>query len=115
MALSEFEHAKVEQELVSLLKTVRPPVEMRDQVDVIYRIEGQSIVLIEKRPYWRDPKEFTESEFAKVTFVKSTGTWSVYWKRASGKWERYEPCKTVPTLEAWIRLLCEDAHGCFQG
>jgi len=32
----------------------------------------------------------------KVTFVKSTGEWKLYWMRAIGKWHLYNPCHLRP-------------------
>lgn len=115
MAFSEFEETKVELELHPLIERMRPPEDIRSKVDVAFRIEGQSVILIERRPYWKDASQIIEHEFAKATFVKDTGNWKIYWKRASGKWDRYEPVDTLPSLEAWIQLVNEDAHGCFKG
>ena len=115
MPLSEFEAAKIEQELADLVEAIRPSVDIRDELDVVFRLEGQSVLLFEKRPLWDDPSKFSEAPFAKATFVKGTGQWSVYWMRGSGKWQRYDPCDTVGSLDEWVRLVDEDAHHCFKG
>lgn len=115
MAFSEFESGKVEQELCSLIEKLRPPEPIRSQLDITFRMDGQSVILIELRPYWKDPSQITNHEFAKATYVKDTGNWKVYWRRANGAWERYEPVDAVASLEAWFQLMDEDTHGCFRG
>ena len=115
MSISAFDRAAVEAEVAELLEQIRPPVEMRNQLDFLARIEKQSVVLLEKRPYWRNPKEFTEREFAKATFQNKTQDWSVYWMRASGKWELYPPHETAKSLKEWFQVVSEDDNGCFFG
>lgn len=115
MPVQGFDVAKVTQEMASLVEALRPPTALRHQVDVLFRVEGQSVVMIERRAYWRSRDDYTEREFSQARFVKKTGGWSVHWKRANGRWERYEPCPSVLSLSEWVRLVDEDAHGCFMG
>ncbi|MBC2716010.1 MAG: DUF3024 domain-containing protein [Desulfobacteraceae bacterium] len=37
------------------------------------------------------------------------------WKRASGKWERYEPKDTTKELRNLVQVIKEDMYGCFFG
>lgn len=93
----------------------RPQEDIRAKVDIWYRVKGSSVILVEIRPRLDLPEAYHESAFAKATYVKSTNKWKVYWMRASGKWERYEPRDTVPSLAVFLRLVDEDALGCFFG
>ena len=54
--------------------------------------------LFEIRPYWRDPTKKIENPVAKATFVRTTGTWRVFWQRADLKWHSYEPAPQVGTV-----------------
>ncbi len=36
------------------IKAIRPPEEIRDQVDISYRIEKQSLFIFEIQPNWQD-------------------------------------------------------------
>jgi hypothetical protein len=51
----------------------------------------------------------------KATFVKRSGTWKMYWKRADLKWHRYEPEPEVETLEEVLAIAERDEYGCFFG
>jgi len=115
MALSEFELKKIEKAIKCYLDKNRPPPHIRHQVDLGYRISGQSVEIFEIRPFWINPQETIEGAIAKATYVKGQKLWKVYWQRADLKWHRYEPNPEVKTIEAFFELLEQDAHGCFFG
>jgi len=93
----------------------RPPEDIRHELDLGYRIEGQSVLLYEIRPQWNKPEVIRHYDFAKVTYVKKDELWKVYWMRASGRWELYAPKPLVGSLKAWVKLVDEDKLGCFWG
>lgn len=115
MALQEFEKATVEVEMEHFIQAKRPPVDMRDQYDLAYRVEGQSVIIFDIRPYWRDPEQKIEGPVAKATYVKKTDSWKVYWHRADQKWHRYPPKPEVRELKDFLKLVDKDANGCFWG
>lgn len=53
MAVSEFEHKLWERTVKTFLDARRPPPEIRNEVDLGFRIEGHSIEIFEVRPMWR--------------------------------------------------------------
>jgi hypothetical protein len=79
------------------------------------RIKGSEIELFLVRPYFRDPTQSVECSIAKTRYVKSRRIWKVFWKRADGKWHRYAPRPEVKSLGSFLRLVKEDANGCFWG
>jgi hypothetical protein len=115
MAFSEFETKRYERVVGEFLDRRRPPVHLRDKVDIGYRIERQSIEIFEIRPVWNDPGEKMEPPIAKATYVKSSDSWKVFWMRADMKWHGYGPDPLVKTLEEFLELVNEDSHGCFWG
>lgn len=115
MAISEFEIKRCERELEKFLEENRPPAHVRAQVDLAYRISGQSVEIFEVRPGFRDPSRTTEMSVAKTTYVKSQKVWKVYWMRQDLKWHSYPPAPQVRHLEEFLRLVKEDANACFFG
>lgn len=115
MALSEFENALAEVKVAEYIEARRPAEEIRGKLDLAFRIEDQSIVLFEIRPAFCQPEQRIESPFAKTTFVKKTGKWKVFWRRADLKWHRYEPAPQVDTLDEFIEVVDQDEYGCFWG
>lgn len=89
--------------------------EIRAQLDFGYSYDGKIAVLYEIRPFWNNPKEIQHNEFAKIRFYKSRQEWNLYWMRASGKWELYEPFPESTHLDNIIDTIREDKHGCFYG
>lgn len=115
MALSEFETARARKVLGEFIDRRRPPSHLRDEIDIDYRITGQSVEVVTIRPAWDRPNEKIESAVAKATFVRSRQVWRIYWKRADLKWHLYEPAAEVGQLSEFVHVVDEDAHGCFWG
>lgn len=115
MALSEFEAKRVEKAVLAFLEKRRPPPHIRPKLDFGYRINGQSVELFEIRPRWNKPSEKREHPFAKATYVKTTGTWKVFWRRADLKWHGYDPAPQVGSVEKFLDIVGEDKHACFFG
>lgn len=93
----------------------RLPLHIRDQIREGQRMEGQSIELFFVRSLFNDPSRTVEEPIAKLTFVRSSEVWRIFWKRADGNWHRYQPFPKAATLEAALRVIDQDANGCFLG
>lgn len=93
----------------------RPPLPIRELMREGQRIAGHSIELFFVRPVWDDPTRHTEESIAKITFVRSSGRWRIFWKRADGKWHGYPPHPEAATLAAALRVIDQDPKGCFFG
>ena len=115
MAISEFEIKRVEKIMDGYLARTRPPVHIRNELDIGYRIENQSVELFEIRPAFKDPSEKIEHAIAKATYVKRGGIWRIYWMRADLKWHRFEPVPEVDNLEEFLSVIEDDHYGCFYG
>ena len=85
MAFSEFERKRCERAAQNYIAANRPPVPIRNELDLGYRLQDQSVEIFEIRPLWRDPGEKVEQAVAKATYVKKDATWKVYGQRADLK------------------------------
>ena len=115
MAFSPLEQRKCEKVVDAYVQRRRPPAHVRDELDIGFRIRGQSVELFEVRPFWRDPKDKIESSIIKATYVKRSDSWKVYWQRADMKWHRYDPEPEVDTIEEVLDIAERDEYGCFYG
>lgn len=115
MTLSTLEVARVEKTMSEFIEKIRPPVPIRGQLDFVYLLDKQSTEIIEVRPRWDNASEKTELPVAKIRFVKTQGSWQVYWHRANGKWQSYEPKAEVKTLSQSLAVIEKDEYGCFFG
>lgn len=115
MAFSEFEQKRYEKMMDGYIAENRPPASVRHEVDLSYRIKGQSIVIFEIRPFWDNPNKTVEEPVAKATFSQKQNIWKIYWQRSDLKWHRYDPEPLVETLEEFIEIVDEDDYACFFG
>lgn len=115
MAISEFESKKWEKELAAYIDTIRPPVHIRNEIDIGYRIDGQSIFVFEIRPSFQNPNERVEIPVIKGRYYKSRKEWTIYWQRADLKWHIYEPYPSASSLTELLNVLKDDEYNCFWG
>lgn len=102
-------------QIQKFVDSMRPPEEMREQLDVGFTFEDNTLELFEIRPHPSKPDEIMHLPFAKARLIKSRGIWRLFWKRASGKWESYEPVPEVKDLNALFDVIRKDQYGCFFG
>ena len=115
MAISEFEIKRCEKIVGQYIEGRRPPEHVRDQVDLAFRIDDQSVIIFEIREIWNQPGKKVESPIAKATYVKKANSWKVYWQRADMKWHRYEPTPETKTIEEFLDVVETDEYQCFWG
>lgn len=93
----------------------RPPLRIRELMREGQRFAGHAIEFFFARPRYDDPRRQNEESIGKVQFVRTQGVWRIFWKRADLKWHSYPPCPKAKTLAAALRVIDEDANGCFFG
>jgi hypothetical protein len=116
VALAEIELARVRKAMDAFMQRRRPPPHIRAELDLGFRVTGQSVEIFEIRPAWRGPPdEKHESPVAKATYVRARGVWRIFWQRRDLKWHSYEPRPEVKSVEDFASLVAEDAQACFFG
>ena len=113
--MNDIERKRIEKAVAAFVAKRRPPVHLRDQVDLSFRFNGPSVEIFEIRPRWDEPAERVEEAVGKARYLKSRNVWLVYWQRADSKWHKYEPVPEVSTIDAFLRLVDEDEYACFFG
>lgn len=93
----------------------RPGLEIRHLLREGQRIEGQSIELFYVRPRYNDPSQHVEEPIAKLTYVRVSDSWRIFWNRADLKWHRYEPQPEAASLAEALLIVDQDANSCFFG
>ena len=113
--MNDIERKRVENAVAKFVAKRRPPVHLRDKVDLAFHFDGRSVEIFEIRPRWNDPMERVEEPVAKARYLKSRDEWLVYWQRADLKWHKYAPMPEVRTVEAFLKLVDDDEYACFFG
>jgi hypothetical protein len=114
MPLSEFTQRLVEKKLAKYCSG-RIPEHSRHQVKLTYKIRGNSVTLIEERPYFRDPSTWTQSPVAQFRFDGQTKKWSLYCSDRNGKWHLYGRMKPSSDFDDLLREVDRDTTGIFWG
>jgi hypothetical protein len=115
MAIENLQVLDIIELMEGFLERKRPPEVVRPKLDIGYKIELQSVIIHEIRPFWNDPSKIIYPQVAKTTFVKGKNHWKVFWLHADLKWYSYGPKPTVKKLKEFVKLIEEDRHGCFWG
>jgi hypothetical protein len=115
MAFSELEVKHCGKLVAEFVQKRRPPPHLRAQVDLAFRISGQSIEIFHVRPHWEDKSRMLEHSVAKTTYNRRKQHWKVFWKRADMKWHGYQPSPEVASLEEFLNVVEDDDHSCFFG
>lgn len=105
----------IDHTLQRYIQQIRPPEDVRNQLDIGYKREGQDIFIEEIRPQWDDPKKIHHYPYAKIKHIKSRQHLKLYWQRASLKWELYKPFPESSHLQKLLDVIDEDSYGCFKG
>lgn len=105
----------IEKQIDMNIEAMRPPLDIRDQMDIGYRFEKNTLEVFELRPDWQDESKKIETPVAKSRYVKTQKVWKIYWMRGTLKWEGYKPKPEVKTIQEFFQVLNDDTFGCFWG
>lgn len=105
----------IEQQVKDYIESKRPPVEVREQLDIGYTYSDYTVEIFEIRPQWNDNTIIDHYSKAKAKYVKSKKQWSIYWFRETGKWSVYKPAPVVDSITEFLAIVEEDSNACFWG
>ncbi|MBI3374288.1 MAG: DUF3024 domain-containing protein [Betaproteobacteria bacterium] len=115
MALNDLERKQVENTVAAFVQKHRPAPHIRPELDIGFRVSGQSVEIFEIRPRWKEPNVKMEHPIAKATFVRSTALWKIFWMRADLKWHGYKPLPAAGSIEKFLAAVEKDEYACFWG
>ncbi len=113
VAFSEFEQRRIAKIVGGYVDSRRPPPQIRNELDLAFLIDKQSVILYEIRQIMGG--SHVERPFAKATWVKTQQHWRIFWQRANLKWHSYEPLPEVGRLEDFVKEVERDPYCCFYG
>ncbi|OGS12001.1 MAG: hypothetical protein A2234_05095 [Elusimicrobia bacterium RIFOXYA2_FULL_58_8] len=93
----------------------RVPEHIRDKVRLLHRWRGNTITLIETRPYFQDHSRWTECPIAKFTYTPATKKWTLYCPNRNGAFRLYGEIKPVADIQALLDEVNRDATHIFWG
>lgn len=113
MPIPELEQAMVNRLLDAFCEKV--PAAIRHQLSYAYRVERTTVLLLERRPHFRDKSRTTEMVIAKFVYSPKIGGWSLRWSDRNSKWHRYDGFENRPHFRDLLREVEADPTGIFFG
>ena len=113
MAIPELEMKRAESVLAKFCDRV--PGHIRSKLAYAFTLRGNAITLIERRPFYADPKITTEHPFARFVFDPSSHTWSLRWRDRNGRFHGYEGFSGVRQFTALVSEVERDPTHIFFG
>ncbi len=114
MAFSELELKKIDK-LVGGMCQERIPAHIRNELELIYRVKGHDVTILEKRPDWQDPRITIEIPVAKLKYVRTKNEWRLYWQRRDLKWHCYDLSPSSRDLKELVEEVDNDPYCYFFG
>ncbi len=112
MPISEIERYKAVKALREYCGERTNPA-VRDQVEIVYRLEGNVAYVSERRPDWQDPSIVRDHDVAKLRFVVKERAWKLYCRDSNLRWHRFNDCPPAKDIAALLRVV--DAEPIFYG
>ncbi len=114
MAIDEFQLHKVKRALTEFCAT-RIPEHARSQIRLDYQIRGNNVTFFENRKHYRLPDVWTKAEIAQFRYNPDDKLWSLYWRRHTERWYRYDLKEPTADFEDLIAEVDKDPPGIFWG
>lgn len=97
------------------LKHRRPEPEIRHDIDIEYRVEGQDVIVYEIATDFRRPGTKRIGYIGKASFIRDTAIWLVYYSDLEGGWHPYNSDPEVLSITEFFRLMSTDPAEQFFG
>ncbi len=111
-ALSAFEKDRIGVVLTKYCEQ-RIPAHIRNELRLDYEFDGDSVTLVEVRPAFRSPGEFTRGQIAQ--FRRTSSSWLLYCSDQHLEWHLYDPFPESTVFEELLAAVDRDETGIFYG
>ncbi len=92
----------------------RIPEELREQMVLEVDVEGNTVTIVERRPYWRDPSMgWSSLPIAQLRY--RAAKWTLHWQDSSEEWHRYTYLEPTEDIEAVLTEIDDDRTAIFWG
>jgi len=78
-------------------------------------IQGQAIVIYERRSGEGDPQAPAGVGIAKLRYIRNVHVWRLYWQKGHERWVSYEPLAENRELKVLVQEVETDPYGAFFG
>lgn len=93
----------------------RIPAHVRNKVRLTYRWRGNTVTLLEERPYFQDPKRWTSHPVAQFRHDVAKGRWTLYYADRNSRWHLYDDAEPTVAIQGLLDEVSRDSTGIFWG
>jgi len=93
----------------------RIPPHIRSEIRLSHTIRGNSVTLIEERPFYLDRSRWTRSPVAQFRYDRESRNWSLCCRDRNGRWHLYSRLAPTKNFEVLLREVRADPTGIFWG
>jgi hypothetical protein len=95
----------------------RLPEDAHSQMRLEVAVKGARITIVERCVPWDEELggDWTSQSIAELRYDASAATWSLYWPRATGRWQRYEDVDAASDVRPLLAEVDADPDGVFWG
>ncbi|MDD9340349.1 MAG: DUF3024 domain-containing protein [Providencia heimbachae] len=111
MALNDIEVAQIKRCMEFFMEKRRPAPFIRDEIDLIYEIQDQSVIIKEIRHVMG---RTIEGSIAKITFNRKQNSWKLFALNQKGEWQGVLN-DLIPSFSEAIKIVEDDVTCCFFG
>lgn len=80
-----------------------------------YTFAPNAALLIEQRPSFMKPSEWTDQPVAKFRYSEARNEWSLYWIDKSGRWRKVPDVHGEADIRPLLKVVLADPLGVFWG
>ena len=95
--------------------TTKIPEEYQNEIKLLYKIHGNSVTLIESRPFYFDPANWSEQKIAQFRYGKDDRDWTLYWADRNERWHIYPKIKSSKSIDDLLNEVDNDPISVFWG
>lgn len=114
MGLPELVRRRIEGKLSKYCLDRIPP-HIRSEIRLVHTIRGNSVTLIEERPYFLDRSRWTQSPVAQFRYDLESKKWNLNCRDRNGRWHLYSRLAANKNFEVLLREVNADPTGIFWG
>lgn len=89
--------------------------DIADRLRYTYQFDGTTALLIEERPGFMNPNEWSANPIAKFRFSPARNQWSLYWSDSNGRWRRLSNVPASDDIRKLLKIAADDPSGVFSG
>jgi hypothetical protein len=87
--------------------------DIADRLRYTYQIAEGAAVLIEERPGFLNPDQWSSRPIARFRYSPAKGEWGLYWANGNERWRRLTNAPPARDIRKLLQIVSDDPSGVF--